>query len=78
MIKIDKADRLKQLPPYLFKEIDEKKAEVKAKGVDIIDLGVGDPDLDTPPHIVKALQEARGKGKYLGRLCENYLRKFDG
>jgi LL-diaminopimelate aminotransferase len=53
-----KAERLEKLPPYLFKEIDRKKAEVKAKGVDIIDLGVGDPDLPTPPHIVDALKRA--------------------
>ena len=48
MERFEKAERLKQLPPYLFKEIDRKKAEVKARGVDIIDLGVGDPDLPTP------------------------------
>ncbi len=42
------AERLKQLPPYLFKEIDRVKDEVRARGVDIIDLGVGDPDLPTP------------------------------
>jgi LL-diaminopimelate aminotransferase len=46
------------LPPYLFKEIDRKKAEVMARGVDIIDLGVGDPDLPTPPNIIKALKKA--------------------
>jgi len=50
------ADRLKQLPPYLFKEIDRMKDEVRARGVDIIDLGVGDPDLPTPGFIVEALQ----------------------
>lgn len=54
----DKAERLKKLPPYLFKEIDRKKAEVMARGVDIIDLGVGDPDLPTPPHIIEALKKA--------------------
>ncbi|HMK65675.1 MAG TPA: LL-diaminopimelate aminotransferase [Thermodesulfobacteriota bacterium] len=54
---IDKADRLKQLPPYLFMEIDRLKAEVQAKGVDIIDLGVGDPDLPTPAHILDRLTE---------------------
>lgn len=43
------------LPPYLFARIDEMKAEQLRKGVDIIDLGVGDPDLPTPPHIVDAL-----------------------
>lgn len=55
-MRFEKADRLKKLPPYLFKEIDRKKAEVKASGVDIIDLGVGDPDLPTPPHIIEALK----------------------
>ncbi|MGE4351342.1 MAG: LL-diaminopimelate aminotransferase [Bdellovibrionales bacterium] len=53
-----KADRLLALPPYLFKEIDRLKAEVKAKGVDVINLGVGDPDLPTPDFIIKRLQEA--------------------
>lgn len=52
------AERLRKLPPYLFKEIDRKKAEVKARGVDIIDLGVGDPDLPTPPHICEAMKRA--------------------
>jgi len=52
---IDMADRLKRLPPYLFQEIDRLKAELMAKGVDVINLGVGDPDLPTPPHIVKEL-----------------------
>jgi LL-diaminopimelate aminotransferase len=52
------AERLKRLPPYLFKEIDRQKAEVKARGVDIIDLGVGDPDLPTPGHIIEALKAA--------------------
>jgi LL-diaminopimelate aminotransferase len=55
---IEKAERLKRLPPYLFKEIDRQKAEVRAKGVDIIDLGVGDPDIPTPPHIIDALKKA--------------------
>ena len=58
MNTIDKADRIKNLPPYLFARIDQMKEDVKKKGVDIIDLGVGDPDLPTPPHIIKALQNA--------------------
>jgi LL-diaminopimelate aminotransferase len=58
MSTFKKAERLQQLPPYLFKEIDRKKAEVMARGVDIIDLGVGDPDLPTPPNIIKALKKA--------------------
>jgi len=58
MERFEKAERLKQLPPYLFKEIDRKKAEVKARGVDIIDLGVGDPDLPTPEHIIGEMKRA--------------------
>ena len=54
----EKAERLKRLPPYLFKEIDRKKAEVMATGMDIIDLGVGDPDLPTPGHIIEAMKKA--------------------
>ena len=46
---------MSSLPPYLFARIDEMKAEQRKKGTDIIDLGVGDPDLPTPPHIVEAL-----------------------
>jgi len=49
------SDRLGGLPPYLFARIDELKAEQLRRGVDVIDLGVGDPDLPTPPHIVDAL-----------------------
>ena len=52
------ASRMDNLPPYLFARIDEMKAEQQRKGVDIIDLGVGDPDLPTPPHIVEALCRA--------------------
>ena len=49
------ASRMSNLPPYLFARIDEMKAEQRKLGVDLIDLGVGDPDLATPPHIVEAL-----------------------
>jgi LL-diaminopimelate aminotransferase len=52
------ARRLSLIPPYLFKEIDDKKAEMRARGVDIIDLGVGDPDLPTPRFIVEKMLEA--------------------
>jgi len=52
------ANRLSQLPPYLFAEIDRKKQAAIRKGADIINLGVGDPDLPTPPHIVEALAAA--------------------
>ena len=58
------ADRLRRLPPYLFAEIDRKKRDVRARGVDVIDLGIGDPDLPTPPHIVHALQAAAAKPEH--------------
>lgn len=52
------AKRLDNLPPYLFAQIDAIKAQKRKEGVDLIDLGVGDPDLPTPKHIVDALCEA--------------------
>lgn len=52
------AKRIDSLPPYLFAEIDKKVAAKKAQGVDVISLGIGDPDQPTPPHIVEALCEA--------------------
>ncbi len=57
-MKIEQADRLKTLPPYLFAELDRMKAKVAAKGIDIISLGVGDPDLPTPGHIIDRLKKA--------------------
>jgi LL-diaminopimelate aminotransferase len=63
-IKIEKADRLKQLPPYLFAELDRKKDEVKARGVDVIDIGVGDPDQPTPDHIIDSLCAAARISQY--------------
>jgi LL-diaminopimelate aminotransferase len=56
-MRFAKAGRLEQLPAYLFQEIDRLKAELVAKGVDVINLGVGDPDLPTPGHIIRKLQE---------------------
>ena len=52
------AKRLEKIPPYLFAEIDRKRDEMVAKGVDIINMGVGDPDRPTPSHIVQAMHEA--------------------
>lgn len=48
------ADRLENLPPYLFVEIDEKIKAARKKGVDIISFGIGDPDTPTPQHIIDA------------------------
>jgi LL-diaminopimelate aminotransferase len=84
----EKAERLKKLPPYLFKEIDRKKTEVRARGVDIIDLGIGDPDLPTPPHIIEALKKAAadatnhrypsysGMGDFKETVAEWYRKRF--
>ncbi|MEA3280453.1 MAG: LL-diaminopimelate aminotransferase [Thermodesulfobacteriota bacterium] len=89
MIKIEKSDRLNSLPPYLFKEIDRQKEEVKKQGVDIIDLGVGDPDMPTPPHIIDALNKAAsdpanhrypsysGMDDFNGAVARWYKRRFN-
>jgi LL-diaminopimelate aminotransferase len=53
-----RAARIEQLPPYLFAELDRKVAARRAEGVDVISLGIGDPDLPTPAHVVEALAEA--------------------
>jgi LL-diaminopimelate aminotransferase len=54
-VRVELADRLKKLPPYLFAEIDRQKREARARGADLVDLGIGDPDLPTPPHVIDAL-----------------------
>lgn len=58
---VDVSRRIKQLPPYLFAEIDRLKEEVIKKGVDVIDLGVGDPDIPTPNEIVEVAKKALEK-----------------
>ncbi|HQP10706.1 MAG TPA: aminotransferase class I/II-fold pyridoxal phosphate-dependent enzyme, partial [Candidatus Omnitrophota bacterium] len=57
-INIEFSKRLKNLPPYLFVEIDKAKRAAIAEGRDIINLGVGDPDSPTPTHIVEAMKAA--------------------
>ena len=57
-MKIEKANRIEQIPPYLFAEIDKKKQEMRQKGIDLIDLGIGDPDLPTPKLIIERLKQA--------------------
>ncbi|RMH49592.1 MAG: LL-diaminopimelate aminotransferase [Alphaproteobacteria bacterium] len=49
--------RIKRLPPYVFAEVNRMKAEMRARGRDIIDFGMGNPDMDTPAHIVEKLIE---------------------
>jgi LL-diaminopimelate aminotransferase len=51
------SQRVQSLPPYLFAGIERKIAERRAAGADVISLGIGDPDLPTPPHVVQALCE---------------------
>ncbi len=63
-MKFELAARIKELPPYLFADIDKKKVELRKQGKDLIDLGIGDPDLPTPPHIVAAMQAAAAEAKY--------------
>ncbi|MDR2423037.1 MAG: LL-diaminopimelate aminotransferase [Deltaproteobacteria bacterium] len=60
---IEFSERLKALPPYLFKELDRIRDEVKSRGVDVIDLGVGDPDRPTPPNVIAALSQAAADPK---------------
>lgn len=52
------ADRIENLPAYLFAEISRKIAEKKAQGVDVISFAIGDPDLPTPEHILESVREA--------------------
>jgi LL-diaminopimelate aminotransferase len=86
---IDRADRLKRLPPYLFQEIDRLKTELMAQGVDVINLGVGDPDLPTPRHIVEELGKSAqdpanhqypsysGMNDFKESVARWYRRRFD-
>ena len=85
---IDQAERLKQLPPYLFVELDRAKQRLEDKGCDVIDLGVGDPDLPTPPHIIQRLKTSvedpanhrysftQGLLSLRQAICDWYQRRF--
>jgi LL-diaminopimelate aminotransferase len=52
------AQRVQQLPPYLFAAISRMIEAKRAEGIDVISLGIGDPDLPTPPHLIERLQQA--------------------
>jgi LL-diaminopimelate aminotransferase len=60
-VSIRKAKRINELAPYLFAEIDRRKREALNRGVDLIDLGIGDPDIPTPSVIVEKLMESASK-----------------
>ena len=53
--------RIRRLPPYVFEQINRAKAAARNAGADIIDLGMGNPDLATPPHVIEKLKETLGK-----------------
>jgi LL-diaminopimelate aminotransferase len=83
------SERLSRIPPYLFAELERKIAAKQAAGVDVISLGIGDPDRPTPPLIVEAMQEAvtepethrypsnRGRGDFRRAFSDFYARRFD-
>ena len=60
-LTIKKARRINELPPYLFAEIDRRKRQALSQGVDLIDLGIGDPDIPTPSVVVEKLLEGASK-----------------
>jgi LL-diaminopimelate aminotransferase len=83
------SERLSRIPPYLFAELERKIAQKKAEGVDVISLGIGDPDRPTPALVVEAMQEAvtepqthqyptnRGRLDFRQALSDYYERRFD-
>ena len=82
------SERLEKIPPYLFAEIDRKIAEAKAKGVDIISLGIGDPDTPTLAPVVEEMHKAidnpanhdyppyNGTAKFRNAACEWMKNRF--
>lgn len=89
MTRFELADRVKNLPPYLFAAIDRMKAEAKEKGVDLIDLSIGDPDIPTPQNIVEAMKRSldnpanhrypsyEGIASYRKAVADWYKRRFN-
>src|SRR3989338_4026960 len=63
MAKHARSGRLQQIPPYLFAEISKKIDQARKKGVDVISIGIGDPDLPTPKHIIAELERAANDPK---------------
>jgi len=83
------SSRLERIPPYLFAELERKVAAKRAAGVDVISLGIGDPDTPTYPPIVGAAQRAvadpsthtypsnRGRKEFRDAVGAFYARRFD-
>jgi LL-diaminopimelate aminotransferase len=84
----DPSRRLEAIPPYKFQELEQQIAEKRAAGIDVISLGIGDPDQPTYPHVVSAMQEAvanpayhqypsnRGRDEFRQGLSDFYDRRF--
>src|ERR1700740_3536950 len=53
--------RIPRLPPYVFEQVNRGKAAARNAGADIVDLGMGNPDLPTPPHVIEKLKETVGR-----------------
>ena len=53
--------RIRRLPPYVFETVNRAKAAARNAGADIIDLGMGNPDLPTPAHVVEKMRDTVGK-----------------
>src|SRR5689334_21453207 len=80
--------RLERIPPYLFAQLERKIAEKKAQGIDVISLGIGDPDTPTPPIVIDALANAardpgthqypsnRGRPEFREAVAAFYDRRF--
>jgi LL-diaminopimelate aminotransferase len=80
--------RLQQIPPYMFQELERRIAEKKAAGIDVISLGIGDPDQPTYPYIVEAMQQAvadpathqypsnRGREDFRQAFVDFYVKRF--
>jgi LL-diaminopimelate aminotransferase len=80
--------RLEAIPPYKFQELEQQIADKRAAGIDVISLGIGDPDQPTYPHVVEAMQEAvaepayhrypsnRGRDEFRQGFAEFYRRRF--
>ncbi|MGK2955694.1 MAG: LL-diaminopimelate aminotransferase [Solirubrobacterales bacterium] len=67
MALTDPSKRLEAMPPYMFAELERRIADKRAAGIDVISLGIGDPDMPTYPHVVEAMQAAvteNGNQKY--------------
>ena len=70
--------RIRRLPPYVFEKVNQAKAAARNAGADIIDMGMGNPDLPTPPHVIEKLKETLGKprtDRYSASRGINGLRK---